>query len=301
METGKNKPPEDITQQHYKGPSQAVAMLGEGAMQTKFLTLGGLAAGGIAAFMYPIQAAKFISSAKSSVTKASVSENALLKILGGLGKVTLEFGEHTAKAITEIKFVEKTLGQLDKKRFAVAFDGAIITSAVASIIGAVTGGGAGIASARAGRKQFDTAKEQVLNMRQKLAQKQKETDDLKIQIDDLKTQQAASKGLLKVSGDAEYTIVKEDAQETENVTSSAQTAADAADAAPAKNWRDTVTAKESVPNKTDAPNEKDTAEKNMTESFEKSHTESLGDKPAADWKQDMADKNAAKADQQLSL
>ena len=258
MEKAKHTSQEDITQQHYKGPTSAVAALGEGALQTKFLMLGGFVAGGIAALVAPKQSAKLFGAIRGYVNTAIASENGFLKLAGTFGKFTLDIGKETADLVQKIGFVKNGMGRFKKERIEAVIDGAIITSGAASILGAFSGGTAGVASARAGKKQFETAKEEILTLRQKVAQQDNE-------IEDLKTAQAAKNGTLKVSS-----------EEVHNSTLSAEE--QSADTKP-----ETLDA---LPKETP-----DSAIKN--EAADKSHAENLTAKPQATWTSDITSQKAA--------
>lgn len=194
MEKANNIPQEDVTKQHYKGPSMAVAGIGEAAMQAKVLTVIGLAAGGLAAFFAPKQSEKLVDYVQKGVSSAAKSDNALKKLVGFIGDSTLSLGKHAADVLTSPKFVKKQLGQLNAKRVANVIDGSILGAAVGSFLGLFTGGTDGVYTARAGRKQFDTAKEEIVNLRDIVVEKDKE-------IADIKTAQDAKKGTLKVASD----------------------------------------------------------------------------------------------------
>ena len=204
----------DIAKQPYKGPSATVAGVGEGALQAKVLTFGGLIVGGIAAALFPKQTSKVVEKIQGGVTKASQSENGLMKIVGDFGKFTLDIGKHTAEIFTKSKMVENRLGTATRKaKIERIVDGAIITSAAGSILGIFTGGSHGVQSARAGKRQVHELQEEVQHLRKTVLDKE-------TQIEDMKTASAAKSGALKVAGDTQH---------------------DMADEAPAKaNWADTV-------------------------------------------------------------
>lgn len=192
---------DDITKQHYRGPGPTVAGLGEGALQAKFLTIGGLIVGGVAAAVFPKQTSQLVAKIQTGVENATKSENGFKKILGDFGKFTLDIGKHTAEAFTKSKVMKSKFGDPEKSaKIARIVDGAIITSAAGSIIGVFTGGTRGVMSARAGKKQFDAAKEEILDLRKKVIDKETE-------ISDLKTALEAKKGKLKVAADAPKTKI----------------------------------------------------------------------------------------------
>lgn len=170
---------EDIAKQRYQGPSPVVSGLGEGAVHGKFLFFGGLVAGGLAGLLFPKQATSFLRKSHEWLDKRVASENNFAHLGGVIGKWFLNIGNHTVDWLKRFEGIRNTMEGPQAKKIAAAVDGALLTSAATSFIGLFTGSTAGVQSARRGKKQFETAKEEILDLRKKVIDKETEIDDLK--------------------------------------------------------------------------------------------------------------------------
>jgi len=128
MENPKPQPKDDVLTQPYKGPSQLAAGLGEGAVQTKFLTLAGIGIGGLGAFFFHEPAAKVISRFNKTLHGWAESPNRFVQPAGQIGKWLLGIGKHTVDWLRKFESIEKGLGKLERKQMETAIEGAIITS-----------------------------------------------------------------------------------------------------------------------------------------------------------------------------
>lgn len=160
----------DITTEPYRGPGPVVTGLGEGALQTKMMMLGGLFVGGVSAYLFHKPAEKLTSVIKSSVQSISESPVWVFKKIGQAGNWLLDIGKHSADAIGEVGFVKKSLDTLDKKRLEVAIDGGIVASAGGLVLGTITGGGAGAYQAHQGRAQVEALQKEAIDLRAKNAE-----------------------------------------------------------------------------------------------------------------------------------
>jgi hypothetical protein len=159
----------DIAAQKYRGPSPVVAALGEGALQTKFLAIIGLLGGGLLAYFLPKQGKFFTEATERGVGRLQESPYKLVQGLGSLTKWFISLGDHMVGWFKQFDSVQAGLKRLDEERVSNAINAAVVTSAGASIIGSLAGGGRGVISARAGRQQFETAQTELIQAREKNA------------------------------------------------------------------------------------------------------------------------------------
>jgi hypothetical protein len=160
-----SSPDSDIATERYRGPSAVVAGLGEGALQTKFMMLAGLAAGAASAIIFPTKTGQIVQKIEDGVASASASSHPLKKFAGKIFGFAVDLGKEATDLIMSIGFIKKGLKNIDPNRVRTTIDAAIITSAGASIAGSVLGGGKGIHDAIEGRKQFERAQSEVVSLR----------------------------------------------------------------------------------------------------------------------------------------
>jgi len=217
----------DITKQPYRGPGAVVASLGEGALQTKFMAIAGLIVGGLAAAAFPTRAQAAMEKITTRMDQFHASPNRFLQPIGALGKWLVSIGEHSVTWLRKFESVDKLLRNSGKRAEA-AIEGAILTSAGASLIGTFVGGSAGVIHARAGRRQFETAKTEIVSLRDENGMLRNKLVQAKAELEDAKTIGAAHQGTLKVAGD-----------EPKITGSAAETDA-------AKNWADSIAAEKAA-------------------------------------------------------
>ena len=203
---------DDITTQHYKGPGALAAGLGDGAVHGKTLLAGGFLLGGALSLLFPNEAKSLAKSAQAGVKTMHESKNFLVKFGGLIFKTALSFGKELGTLTTETKFIKKRLDKFDKGRVAITVEGAIVTSAAASLIGGFTGLFTGTRASHRGKKQFESAKEEILSLRATNDRLRTKLVDTELALEDLKTVDAAKHGILNVAHDDTPKITPSDEQ-----------------------------------------------------------------------------------------
>jgi hypothetical protein len=204
---GKNKQTADtdIAEQRYRGPSVASAAAGESVLHGKFLLLTGILLGGIAGAVFPSKTAEFTRNSREYLTKWEASENHFVHGAGGLLNWLLGMGEGFVKWMRGIKTIDGGLAKLEKndpyKRVGTAIEGAIVASSGLSTVGFITGIFSGSRASHRGKKQFETAKDEIITLRETNEKLRSKLIDTELALDDLKTVSDAKHGKLHVTPD----------------------------------------------------------------------------------------------------
>lgn len=197
--------PNDIVQQRYKGASPVVAGLGESLVHGKSLLVGGIILGGIAGALFPTRVGAAMDGIRSYVTKMHESSNHLVHGAGGFIKWSLNTGTKLIDWVRGFKSVENGISKLEKndpaRRVATAIDSAIVSSALLSTVGFVTGFFSGTRHSSAGKNQFEQAKSEITTLRAKNTQLRDKLIETQFALEDYKTIDAAKHGSLTVAKD----------------------------------------------------------------------------------------------------
>lgn len=195
----------DIAEQRYRGPSVASAAAGESVLHGKFLLLTGILLGGIAGAVFPTKTAEFTKNGREYLAKWKASENHFVHGAGGLLNWFLGAGEGLVKWVRGIPTVEGGILKLEKndpyKRVQTAIEGAVVTSAGLSAVGFLTGMFSGAKTSHRGKKQFETAKDEIITLRETNEKLRTKLIDTELALDDLKTVSDAKHGKLHVTPD----------------------------------------------------------------------------------------------------
>jgi hypothetical protein len=195
----------DIAEQRYRGPSVASAAAGESVLHGKFLLLTGILLGGIAGAVFPTKTAEFTKAGREALGKWKESENHFLHGAGSLGNWLLGMGEGFVAWVRGIKTIDGGLLKLEKndpyKRVSTAIGGAIMASSALSTIGFITGIFSGSRASHRGKKQFETAKDEIITLRETNEKLRSKLIDTELALDDLKTAADAKHGKLHVTPD----------------------------------------------------------------------------------------------------
>lgn len=191
---------EDITKQKYKGPSVASAVAGEGFIAHITMGITGLVVGAAAAFMMPKQVLKIEETiAKFHLNNKSAKNLPVKWLAQGSGHVLSGISYMTDHVLAKPKvWLEAKMGHgansANADRFKAMVFGAGTLSAFGYFVFPWMLGPQGARKGIEGKQQFETAKEEIVDLRKRLIDKDAE-------IDDLKTVTAAKKGTLKVASD----------------------------------------------------------------------------------------------------
>lgn len=193
----------DITEQRYRGPSPFVAGAGESVLHGKFLLISGVLVGALAGAIFPAKTAEFTTKGREYLAKWKGSENHFVHGAGSLFDWLLGAGQGLVNWLRGFKSVEGGIAKLEKndpyKRVATALDGAVVTSAVLSLVGFFTGIFTGARTSNRGKKQFETAKEEIITLRDTNEKLRTKLIDTELELDDLKTAANAKHGTLHVA------------------------------------------------------------------------------------------------------
>lgn len=195
MENPPTSPESDIAQERYSGPNALVSGLGASALVHTYMAVIGLAVGGAAGYYFDKEG-KFAGKIREKLTTAIESPSLPLSLVGKTFNLFLKFGEDTAKLVLS-PFEKK----IQSPRVTSAIDSGIIASTVALIGGMFVGGGRGISAAIRGKKQFERAQAEVIDLREKNDTLQSQLATSEAQLEDYRTAEAAKKGKLHVAVD----------------------------------------------------------------------------------------------------
>lgn len=210
MDKSLQTPQPDITEEPYQGTGRAVSAAGKGAFVHFFTMLIGLIGAGTAAYIFHEPAGKAVGHIKHGLEKWGTSTSTAKSWFAKFINWILDGAEHMVAAVTEHNAIKKRFfNTTDPARIArlkATTDASIIGGGIGYISGFFIGGGQGIATARAGRDQFERAQSEIRDQRAENAALREKYVETKLALEDLKTTADIHKSKLRVAPEHPPTV-----------------------------------------------------------------------------------------------